>query len=102
MPASAFVTNAYQQGSGVESAQFGIYTTTTSSGFDSSGSTTVTTTAVTNSTATATATDATTASSTTTSTAAEATSSDVTSGGFGFVKRTNSNDEPAGYLVIGK
>lgn len=62
----------------------------------------MTTTAVTNSTATATATDATTASSTTTSTAAEATSSEVTSGGFGFVKRTNSNDEPAGYLVIGK
>jgi hypothetical protein len=36
---SSFVTNAYQEGSGISSAQFGMYTTTTSSGFSQSGTT---------------------------------------------------------------
>ncbi|KAI8090103.1 aspartic peptidase domain-containing protein [Gilbertella persicaria] len=85
---SAFVTNAFQSGSGISSAQFGMYTTSSSSGFDQSGSVTTTTSAVTNVT-----TSATTATTATT----------VTSGGTGLLKRSSSGDEEqaAGYLVIG-
>ncbi|KAK4515830.1 atp3 gamma subunit of the F1 sector of mitochondrial F1F0 ATP synthase [Mucor velutinosus] len=72
--ASGFVPNAFQQGSGLSSAQFGMYTTTTGSGFSESGSTAVSSVAMPN---------------------------EVTGGGFGVVKRSSSSDEPAGYLVLG-
>ncbi|ORZ00988.1 aspartic peptidase domain-containing protein [Syncephalastrum racemosum] len=119
LPSSAFVNNAYQSGSGLESSQFGMVTTDSSdSGFGQSGSvsstddtttTTTTTTTVTdgttNSTATATASSTDSGASTSTSTTAtdnDSSSSDdteVTSGGFGFVKRHS--DTPAGYLILG-
>lgn len=81
--ASGFVPNAFQQSSGLSSAQFGMYTTTTGSGFSDSGSTVASNVAM---------------------------ISNVTSGGYGVVtpggsgvvKRSSSNDGPAGYLVIGK
>lgn len=73
--ASGFVPNAFQQSSGLSSAQFGMYTTTTGSGFSDSGSTVASSVAMPN---------------------------EVTGGGFGVVKRSSSSDEPAGYLVIGK
>ncbi|OAD73451.1 hypothetical protein PHYBLDRAFT_181545 [Phycomyces blakesleeanus NRRL 1555(-)] len=49
IPASAFVENAYQQGSGIESLQFGMYTTSTEDdGFSQSGVVTPEPTIVTN------------------------------------------------------
>lgn len=81
--ASGFVPNAFQQSSGLSSAQFGMYTTTTGSGFSDSGSTVTSNVAMTS----------------------DVTSGGygvVTPGGYGVVKRSSSNDEPAGYLVIGK
>ncbi|CAO3686436.1 hypothetical protein G6F70_005277 [Rhizopus microsporus] len=91
LPDSAFVPNAFQQGAGISSAQFGMYTTTSSSGFDQSGTVSN---GATNSTVT---TNTTTTPSTSTGT--------VASGGFGTItKRNNVKEEeesPAGYLVIG-
>ncbi|KAI8991096.1 aspartic peptidase domain-containing protein [Mycotypha africana] len=120
LPDSAFVPNAFQQGSGLVSAQFGMYTTTTSGSFDQSGSTgggasTAPTTTTTtnnavnvdpNSPATNNTTTATTAPGQTTnqqpngSTTATSPSTDtganisggVTGGGFGVVKRSNKED----------
>lgn len=108
LPDSAFVPNAFQAGSGLASAQFGMYTTTTSTGFDQSGTTSEST--VSNSTATsALAAGSTTAAtvdgttSTTTTTTTTDTSGTVTGGGIGVLKRSNTADdeEPAGYLVLG-
>lgn len=104
LPDSAFVPNAFQSGSGLASAQFGMYTTTTSTGFDQSGSTTSNT--VTNSTASSALPAGSTAVpsvGTTTPTTGGGTSGSVTGGGFGVVKRSNtaSKEEPAGYLVLG-
>lgn len=95
IPSSAFVPNAFQSGTGLASAQFGMYTTSTGSGFDQSGSST--TTSTTNTTAAA----STLAAGTTTTVAT--TTTGVTSGGFGVVKRSSKADteEPAGYLVLG-
>ncbi|KAL0075503.1 secreted aspartyl protease [Phycomyces blakesleeanus] len=100
LPASAFVPNAYQQGSGVQSSQFGMYTTSTSDdGFSQSGTGT-------SATESDTTTDNSTAATATTSADAAATSSSsssgVVSGGFGFVKRNyHPQTQVAGYLVIG-
>ncbi|KAL9557804.1 hypothetical protein MBANPS3_001195 [Mucor bainieri] len=105
LPDSAFVPNAFQSGSGLASAQFGMYTTTTGSGFDQSGSTTANT--VTNSTASSALPAGSTAVpsvGTTTPTTGGDTSGSVTGGGFGVVKRSNTKpkeEEPAGYLVLG-
>jgi hypothetical protein len=99
---SAFVSTAFQQGSGISSSQFGMYTTSTSSGFDQSGSTSSSTTSSTVSTNSTTAGTTSGASTSTTTT----TTSTVASGGFGtFTKRTTTEsddeEEVAGYLVIG-
>ncbi|KAG2205569.1 hypothetical protein INT47_005944 [Mucor saturninus] len=113
--ASGFVPNAFQSGSGLASAQFGMYTTTTGSGFDQSGAATTTdpTTgatidpnASTNTTLTPGATPNVPAGTTTTTptdTTTPVTDGGVTSGGFGVMKRNNKEDteEPAGYLVLG-
>lgn len=110
---SAFVTNAFVSGSGLASAQFGMYTTTTT-GFDQSGVSTGTTTTTTNLASS----NTTIASNTTVSTVNTNTGTTnggntltvtdgVTSGGFGtLAKRNNNNkkktsDEVAGYLVLG-
>ncbi|KAI9008748.1 aspartic peptidase domain-containing protein [Phycomyces nitens] len=126
LPASAFVQNAYQQGSGIESLQFGMYTTSTEDdGFNQSGVVTPEPTVVTNAdgsvtttnadgststtaldgtitTTPATAVTAPTTDTATTDTTAPATTPTtdptVSSGGFGFVKRHNKVD---GYLVLG-
>ncbi|KAI9472340.1 MAG: aspartic peptidase domain-containing protein [Benjaminiella poitrasii] len=99
LPDSAFVPNAFQQGAGLASAQFGMYTTGTTSGFDQSGITTsptTTDTAATNNTVNAVP---------GTTTTPVNTSGSVTGGGFGTIrKRHNKKDdeeEPAGYLVMG-
>ncbi|KAI8646747.1 aspartic peptidase domain-containing protein [Parasitella parasitica] len=101
LPDSAFVPNAYQSGSGLASAQFGMYTTTSSGpGFDQTGSTAAN--AVTNSTAASSAPSS--VGSTTSTTTTPNTSGPVTGGGYGVVKRSNTqeeNEEPAGYLVLG-
>ncbi|KAI8146487.1 aspartic peptidase domain-containing protein [Fennellomyces sp. T-0311] len=113
LPASGFVTNAYQQGSGMESAQFGMYTTGSSdNGFGQSGteeqpqqdnSTPPPTVSdpATNSTLPSNATES--AQPQPTEDAqqppAEQERQPVTGGGFGFFKRHY--DEPAGYLVLG-
>ncbi|KAI9495736.1 aspartic peptidase domain-containing protein [Zychaea mexicana] len=94
LPASSFVGNAYQQGTGMESAQFGMFTTGSSdNGFGSSG-------AVTEDDATSDG-DATNPSTPPAEdqTSGDSSTSEVTSGGFGFFKRHY--DEPAGYLVLG-
>ncbi|KAI9310466.1 aspartic peptidase domain-containing protein [Dichotomocladium elegans] len=125
LPSSAFVTNAYQQGN-IESAQFGLVTTTTDSGFAQGGVTTDPNAPSTNPTdpnannpitpSNSTAPANSTIPSAPVSQAAPpaAPTSDpnansdpnvnnqpVTSGGFGFVKRTNHEEQPAGYLVLG-
>jgi hypothetical protein len=102
LPNSAFVPNAFQSGAGLASAQFGMYTTTTSSGFSQSG-TTAGAVAGTNSTTLATGTTAAVPAAATT-TAANTTTGGVTPGGFGIVKRHNTQpqqEQPAGYLVLG-
>ncbi|ORY96753.1 aspartic peptidase domain-containing protein [Syncephalastrum racemosum] len=163
MSSSAFVSNAYQSGSGLQSSQFGMYTTDSSSssggnsGFDqsgsgnsNSGSTTGSTTGTTNSGSTTGSTTGSTANggnpaasgaassgapassgvapagssgaassgvapaasnsaapapsaqpSSTDSNGDGSSSSGVTSGGFGFQKRHNTEEEPAGYLILG-
>ncbi|KAG0172261.1 1,3-beta-glucanosyltransferase [Apophysomyces sp. BC1034] len=77
LPDSAFVPNAYQQATGLDSAQFGMYTTTTSNdGFSQTGA----------------------------SQQQQQQQTTTTSGGLGFAKRsTNAQpDEPVGgYLVMG-
>ncbi|KAI9314197.1 aspartic peptidase domain-containing protein [Dichotomocladium elegans] len=130
--ASSFVTNAYQQAIGLESAQFGMYTTSSSdNGFGQSGllasssatsstpsSSSSTIESATNSSAPSVSTpmpvtsSSTIAAATTTAmataiTVATTTDTTITSGGigitsdgFGFVKRHNT-DAPAGYLVLG-
>ncbi|KAG1468972.1 hypothetical protein G6F56_003532 [Rhizopus delemar] len=101
LSSSAFVSTAFQQGSGISSSQFGMYTTTTSDGFDQSGSTSSSTTSSTTTTTTNTTTDATAS----TSAVATTTTTTVTSGGFGTLSKRTSSDsdseDPAGYLVIG-
>ncbi|KAI8060994.1 aspartic peptidase domain-containing protein [Gongronella butleri] len=95
--ASGFIPNAYQQGSGVGSSQFGVYTTT-SSGFDQNGGQGPPQTPPTNTTAPTTAAPPPAG----TTTAPPPATTSVASGGFGFGKRTNVQEEqPAGYLVIG-
>ncbi|KAI9029992.1 aspartic peptidase domain-containing protein [Phycomyces nitens] len=113
LPASAFVPNAYQQANGVESAQFGMYTTSTGDdGFSQSGTgstaTDSTTTDSSTTTGSSTTTDGSTNTATNTTTSDAATSSSsssssgVVSGGFGFVKRNyHPQTQVAGYLVIG-
>ncbi|RCI06626.1 hypothetical protein CU098_013863, partial [Rhizopus stolonifer] len=89
IPASGFVPTAYQQGSGMSSSQFAMYTTSTGSGFSQEVHHTNTTTTSTAST--------TTMASDVRPTGA---SSGIASGGWGsFSKRTY--DEPAGYLILG-
>lgn len=97
LSSSAFVANAYQQGAGVGSSQFGMYTTDNGAGFSQDGTSTTDTSlpSTTDSSAATTA-----ASATTVAAATTAASTDVTSGGFGFTKRETSQDV-AGYLVIG-
>lgn len=73
VPPPGFVQAAFQQTYGLQSSQFGMYTTSVGSGFSDSGSVPA---------------------------SPGQSSNPVTSGGFGFAKR--SLDEPAGYLVIGK
>ncbi|KAI7905523.1 aspartic peptidase domain-containing protein [Cokeromyces recurvatus] len=72
IPTSGFIPNAYQQGNGLSSSQFGMYTTFISSdggsGFSDSGSVSSTT--------------------------------NPTSAGTHFTKRSH-HEQPAGYLVIG-
>lgn len=70
VPPPGFVQASFQQTYGLQSAQFGMYTTSVGSGFYDSGF------------------------------VPAGQSNAVTSGGFGFAKR--SSDEPAGYLIIGK
>lgn len=125
IPASGFVPNAYQQGSGLQSAQFGMYTTSAGSGFSDSGSVVSNNVAnnptvpmnnnnsnngpSTNAASDNSANTAAGGSSTNTNTAGGSTNTNtnagVTSGGFGHVKRHHYHDddydEPAGYLVIG-
>lgn len=102
LPASGFVPNAYQSGSGLASAQFGMYTTTTGSGFDQSGTTTNTGGATNNNGTTALPTGNPPTVPPPTTTTSPNTGGDVTSGGFGVVKRHNTpEEEPAGYLVLG-
>lgn len=102
LPDSAFVSNAYQSGSGLASAQFGMYTTTTNSGFDQSGATTNTGNTNTNSTTIPNG-GTTTVPPTNPTTDNTGNAGGVTSGGFGVVKRHNTpkEEEPAGYLVLG-
>ncbi|KAL0084864.1 aspartic peptidase domain-containing protein [Phycomyces blakesleeanus] len=95
IPASAFVENAYQQGSGIESLQFGMYTTSTEDdGFSQSGVVTPEPTIVTNADGSVTTTNA---DGSTSTTATD--DNTVSSGGFGFVKRHNQKVD--GYLVLG-
>lgn len=164
MSSSAFVSNAYQSGSGLQSSQFGMYTTDSSSsggssGFDQSGSgtsnsgTTTGSTGTTNSGSTTGSTTGSTANGSnppasgavpsgaassgaaassgvapagssaaassgvapaassaapapssqpaSTGSTTDGGSSGVTSGGFGFQKRHNNEEEPAGYLILG-
>lgn len=139
MASSAFVPNAYQQGSGIQSSQFGFYTTSDSSGFNQDGTNTggntntggattntgdntntggttgTTPSGSTNGTVPAASSGAVPQSSAAaspvpssgTTTGQPATTDNsgnnggqVTSGGFGFQKRTN-KEEPAGYLILG-
>ncbi|KAI7857418.1 aspartic peptidase domain-containing protein [Circinella umbellata] len=139
MPSSAFVTNAYQQGSGLDSAQFGMVTTSSSNnGFNQDGTSTTpdqnqqnqqtptdpntgTNTGTnnntnTNSTLPATSSSAAPQPAQSSSGAQPQQSSSVvqpaqpadnsgqgqvTSGGFGFFKRTYDKEEHVGYLVLG-
>lgn len=118
IPASGFVPNAYQQGSGVQSAQFGMYTTSVGSGFSDTGSVSSNV-AVQNSNNAATSNTmspntvppnnvppnvvtgggATSNNGVTSNSGVTSGGSGVTSGGFGHIKRHH--EEPAGYLVIG-
>lgn len=115
LPPSAFVPNAYQQGAGVGSSQFGMYTTDNGAGFDQNGGGTGTggdgslppppgtgtTTPGTNGTTPA---NPPPPANSGTTTPPPATEGGVTSGGFGFAKRHNEEkkkEQPAGYLVIG-
>ncbi|CAO3596053.1 unnamed protein product [Absidia cylindrospora] len=117
LPPSAFVPNAYQQGAGVGSSQFGMYTTDNGAGFDQNGGGTTTnppppgdgslpppptTDPANNGTVTPSAsTSAQPPANSGTATGGGDTGG-VTSGGFGFAKRHNKEEEkPAGYLVIG-
>ncbi|CEP06927.1 hypothetical protein [Parasitella parasitica] len=79
VPASGFVPNAFQQSSGLSSAQFGMYTTSSGNGFSETGFSQNGTTTVSN----------------------VSYSRSVAPGGYGIAKRSSSVDEPAGYLVIG-
>lgn len=126
LSSSSFVPNAYQSGSGIASAQFGMYTTKTGSGFSDSGVTSTTNAAAVlnnnnnnnpdtssnNNSPIYTTTATTTTTSATTNNAAannnnnnnnnqvSSSSKVVTPGGYGVVKRTY-DDEPDGYLVLG-
>lgn len=107
LPDSAFVPNAFQSGAGLASAQFGMYTTTTSTGFSQTGTTTGTTTGTNSTTLAPGATTATVPAAATTAAGTTGTTNTggVTSGGFGTLsKRHNTEpktEEPAGYLVLG-
>ncbi|CAO3635361.1 unnamed protein product [Mucor hiemalis] len=118
IPASGFVPNAYQQGSGVQSAQFGMYTTSVGSGFFDTGSVSNNVAVPNNNAGTSntmspntappnnlppnvvTGSGATSGSGVTSNGGVTSGGSGVTSGGFGHIKRHS--EEPAGYLVIGK
>lgn len=73
IPPPGFVPAAFQQNYGLQSSQFGMYTTSVGSGFSNSGSV---------------------------PSSFGQPNNAITSGGFGRAKR--SLDEPAGYLIIGK
>lgn len=112
LPPSAFVPNAFQSGSGLASAQFGMYTEDTNSGFNQDGTTSPTT-GTTGTTGTsppaANGVSSLAPGKTTAAVAAPSTGTgsttpngNVTPGGFGVFKRTNTQEEkPAGYLVLG-
>ncbi|KAG1321055.1 hypothetical protein G6F62_011011 [Rhizopus arrhizus] len=108
IPASGFVPSAYQQGSGLGSSQFGMYTTNTGPGFSQDiGSPSQMDTATTNNnknnnnTTTNASKNPNETPNTGSTTSASGVSSGVASGGWGtFSKRTYHN-EPAGYLVLG-
>ncbi|KAI7905804.1 aspartic peptidase domain-containing protein [Cokeromyces recurvatus] len=92
---SGFIPNAYQQSTGLTSAQFGMYTTISSgsgfsdSGFSDSGS----------SSSNSGPTSSNSGSVSSNSGSSSSGSSNVTPGGFGVLKRCV--NQPAGYLVIG-
>ncbi|KAI9245452.1 aspartic peptidase domain-containing protein [Sporodiniella umbellata] len=107
IPALGFVPAAYQQGSGIGSSQFGMYTTSGGSGFtqDSvqinasntgfqSTVTVVSTTTVLSSIKAA-------AVSTAAPSVALNPSIGIASGGWGSLKRRTVEEEPAGYLILG-
>lgn len=120
IPDSGFVPNAYQQSSGLQSAQFGMYTTSIGSGYSDSGavSSGFSTSGTMNNGLTGSNTVNTVSPNTGSSnigssnvgssnngfaSTSSSTNSGVTSGGFGHVKRgKNCDEEPAGYLIIGK
>ncbi|KAI7872182.1 aspartic peptidase domain-containing protein [Spinellus fusiger] len=99
LPNSAFVPNAYQQGAGVGSAQFGLYVTSGDGGFDQSGS------------VNANSTQLPAPSNTTQPTVGSAPlppsvplsppTTPPSSGGSGVTKRDSGIDKPAGYLILG-
>ncbi|KAF7728357.1 hypothetical protein EC973_006298 [Apophysomyces ossiformis] len=109
LPDSAFVPNAYQQASGIDSAQFGMYTTTTSdNGFGANGAGDGGQLPPTNPNQPGNQTPPPPVNGTTTNQPSQSqapqpqqtpTDNGVTSGGFGFVKRHNK--DVAGYLVLG-
>ncbi|KAI7898545.1 aspartic peptidase domain-containing protein [Cokeromyces recurvatus] len=108
LPDSAFVSTAFQQGSGITSAQFGIYTTSTNAGFDQSGTTPVTSNTgnIANTNTTPPPGSNINTNTTTTDTTVD-TSGSVTDGGFGALTKRNNHaadteeEEPAGYLILG-
>lgn len=123
IPASAFVPNAFQQGAGIASSQFGMYTTAPTLGFDQSGSAvipeapgvdqsvdqsvmtngTIITPGVTNPVTPPTANSPVTPTTPGTDGGVTSGGSGVTSGGFGTMKKRHNTEpeEPAGYLVLG-
>lgn len=104
IPASGFVPNAYQQNYGLQSAQFGMYTTSTGSGFSDSGSVASTTAPTSPIAANSSAVPFSPAVPYAPSVqpASSQQNTGVTSGGYGVVKRHYHDEQPAGYLVVGK
>ncbi|KAI9268777.1 aspartic peptidase domain-containing protein [Sporodiniella umbellata] len=95
---SAFVPTAFQQGSGISSSQFGMYTTSNNDGFNQDGSVGG---SVTNTTTTTTTPNP----NPNPNPNPVAPNTGVTSGGFGTLTKRNNGgqkeEKPAGYLVIG-
>jgi hypothetical protein len=102
LPDSAFVPNAFQSGSGLASQQFGMYTVADNGGFNQDGSVEATPGANTNSTNVLPPGQTTAAPGPVATPNTGTSTGNVTPGGFGVFKRTNTKEEkPAGYLVLG-